>query len=304
MGNEPRRQHFLPVFWLKGFSTNGKQKGNLCALDSTGKVYTTTPQNAGCQRDYYRINRTDGGDEFIVEKQIDAMGFDTVLNNVLTNKSLPSDDEFDQLLAFTALMAARGPAAHGAMESLTNAFAQVKKAAEWEAKTGMRCPGIGPAPGATVFHVSPDDLPTELTQNDWVATIFESADIILGCLKRRDWTILITDDALPDFICSDCPVAAVLTRPPSHGLDSPGFCSPDTQVSFPLSKRAALISGCNLTDDPTPTEIVIANRQTIANTNTKTLIYASRLFWAAQDFIYEREDGREGGIADQVQRFS
>lgn len=304
MGNDPRRQHFLPVFWLKGFSSNGKANGNLRALDSAGKVYTTTPQNAGCQRDYYRINRTDGGDEFIVEKQIDSMGFDTVLNTVLTNKRLPSDEEFDRLLAFTALMAARGPAAHGTMESLTNAFAQVKKAAEWEAKTGLRCPGIGPAPGAIVFHVSPDDLPTELTQNDWVASIFASADIIFDCLKRRDWTILITDDGLPDFVCSDCPVAAVLTRPPSHGLDSPGFCSPDTQVSFPLSKRTALISGCNPTDDPRPTEIVAANRQTIANTNTKTLIHASRLFWAAQDFIYEREDGREGGIADQVQRLS
>ncbi len=304
MGNEPRRQHFLPVFWLKGFASNGKATGKLHARDSTGKVYTTMPRNAGCEHDYYRINRTDGGDEFIVEKQIDKMGFDTVLNNFLTNQRLPSDEEFDQLLAFTALMAARGPAAHGAMENLYMAFAQVKKAAEWESKTGMRCPGLGPAPGATVVRVSPSDLPSEMTQNDWVTSIFESADIIFGCLKYRDWTILITDDGLPDFICSDYPVAQVLTRPPSHALDTPGFYTPDTQVSFPLSKRAALFSGCNPKNDPRPPEITAADRKTIAKTNTKTLIHASRLFWATEDFVYEREDGREGGVADLVRCFS
>jgi hypothetical protein len=304
MGNEPRKQHFLPVFWLKGFASTGKADGKLHALDSTGKVYTTVPRDAGCQRDYYRFNRTDGGDEFVVEKHIDSMGFDTLLDNLVVNRHVPTGTEFDQLLAFTALMAARVPAARGAMENLVEAFKQVRRAAEWEAETGMRCPGLGPAPGATVFPVSKEDLPTELTQNDWVRSIFESADIIYGCLKRRRWTVLLSEDPLPDFICSDCPVAAVFTRPASDAFDRPGFGTCDTQVSFPLSRRAAVISGCNPENDPKPPEIAPADRKAVAKTNTKTLMYARRLYWATDDFVYEREDGHEGGVEDQVERLS
>lgn len=304
MGHEPRKHHFLPLFWLKGFAANGRANGRLNAIDSKGQVYPTAPRNAGCQRDYYRIDRADGGDEFIVEKQIDSLGFDTILSDVLSSQQTPSEDDFDKLLAFTALMGARGPSAHGAMARFTNAFSQVRRAAEWQAKTGIRLPGLGPAPGATVIRVSPDELPLKLTQNEWVRSIFECADTIYESLKLRRWVILIGDDRLPDFICSDCPVAAVLTRPTLHIFDTPGFATPDTQITFPLSRRLALFSGGNPVEHPKSPEINYADRAAIAKVNTKTLICATRLFWATEDFIYEGEDGCESSLADLVQHLS
>lgn len=304
MGDEPRKHHFLPKFWLRGFTTNGKVEGRLNAINAEGKVYSTTPCNAGHRRDYYRIDRTDGGDEFIVEKTIDNFDFQSVLSSVLSSQQALSKEEFDKLLAFTALMAARGPSAHGAIESLTSALSQAQRAAEWSAKTGIPLPGLGPAPGATVFRVSPDELPLELSQNDWVRSIFESADTIYECLKRRHWVILIVDDRLPDFICSDCPVASVLTRTPGHAFDTPGFATSDTQITFPLSRQFALSSGCSLEVAPKPLQVDHADRAAIAKVNTKTLMHASQLFWATEDLVYEREDGCEGSLADLVRRWS
>ena len=72
MGKEtvPRKHHYIPRFYLRGFSDRGfgDKRGKVCVVDLRGKKhFTTTAENIAHVRDYYAFESEDGSTDFRVE---------------------------------------------------------------------------------------------------------------------------------------------------------------------------------------------------------------------------------------------
>ena len=61
MSTEPRRHHYLPQFYLSGFTTTGELDGQLRLIGlKDGKRWGGTPNTVGHQRDFYRVEGVPG----------------------------------------------------------------------------------------------------------------------------------------------------------------------------------------------------------------------------------------------------
>src|SRR5688500_13218841 len=53
----PRRHHFLPRFYLAGFTISGKEDGELHVRDrQNGRRWKATPVSFAYERDFYRVD--------------------------------------------------------------------------------------------------------------------------------------------------------------------------------------------------------------------------------------------------------
>lgn len=69
--NQPRKHHYCPAGYLANFSSPITRDGKLCVTDvKTADKRSSTPNNEGHQRDFYRIDvDSDREDPFILEKE-------------------------------------------------------------------------------------------------------------------------------------------------------------------------------------------------------------------------------------------
>ena len=67
-------------------------------------------------------------------------------------------------------------------------------------------------------------------------------DNVLKLIALRPWRLLVAEEGATDFICSDQPF--VVTWPPARPPDGGDFATwfRDAQVTFPLTRRLAMIS--------------------------------------------------------------
>jgi hypothetical protein len=66
VAGQPRKHHYVPQFYLAGFTDDGTLGGSLHVTDRTRrKVWPSNPKNAAHQRDFHKI---EGTDPMIVEK--------------------------------------------------------------------------------------------------------------------------------------------------------------------------------------------------------------------------------------------
>lgn len=342
MGNKPRKHHYLPKFWIRGFArSNAKRKYENWPLHTlhNGKVRKTTVREVGHRRDYYRLERTDM-DPFEVEerlieadlgsfvnrlheitpaenrgeirKLLDDLGLGPIpergpgnpeilksVLNALNNRRVISTEteEFSNLLWFVALMAARVPAGRSTIDRINELSVRAREVAKYECKYIRRVP---------LERIDWSNFPGPMTHDERIFEIFHFAIEIYRCLLHREWLILIADERLPDFICSDCPVSCVFTVDTGSDFMSPAPGTPNTRISFPLSSRAAILSAPNPTSDLSYGVVSLdrrnpISRALIATVNMQTLVYANQLFWAADDFVYMMKDGHLGGVQKYIQ---
>jgi hypothetical protein len=109
----------------------------------------------------------------------------------------------------------------------------------------------------------------------------------------RKWCLWIADDAAPDLICSDNPVAPT-SAVPMPGPMSPAFGTPNTIVSVPLNRRIALLS---MIEEQLPA--LKLDRKGIAAVNSMTATYANQLYSPESDFVWTMADYRVGN-ADEL----
>jgi hypothetical protein len=70
---EPRRHHYVPRFWLAGFTDTGEKDGTLWVTDlPRKKQWQAKPGSTGFINDFYRISEEDL-DPVIVEKALAEM---------------------------------------------------------------------------------------------------------------------------------------------------------------------------------------------------------------------------------------
>ena len=112
--NQPRKHHYVPKFYLAGFTTSGSKDDYLYVLDQTvPKKFRAKPSELAHQRDFYVIETDDEQERIAIEKlfgEIEDMAA-PVIKQITINNRLPSINDMIKLLHFVALMAMRVPAA-------------------------------------------------------------------------------------------------------------------------------------------------------------------------------------------------
>ena len=107
MSRQPRKHHYVPQFYLAGFTDNGIPEGRLHVLDKAKeKQWPSTAKDTGHQRDFHLVDLGPGVDPMGVEKKLAHMEGQqsAVLKRILEEEALPPDDDeaVGDLMAFVA----------------------------------------------------------------------------------------------------------------------------------------------------------------------------------------------------------
>jgi hypothetical protein len=291
--SKPRRHHYLPQFYLAGFTSNGSREGRLQVIDlEMGKGWPAKPAGVAHQVDYYRL--ADGEqDPFAVEKGLSKFESEAAvtLKAVIEHRAIPSLEHRVMLMNFIAVTALRVPhqrniIAHARRRSMKMTMSlMVESKDRWE-RLKERAKEAGfinkdvPYETARDFALDESQYTIKLDRGSLIATAFSALDNLIPLLLRRRWWIAIAEEGAGDFVCSDNPVARHWTVD-SHPPRVPGFGEAPTSIVFPLDRRMVLVG--DWTGDEMTVEV---GRETVAYFNSiiisaadRFIIHPDRSFW-------------------------
>jgi hypothetical protein len=297
---EARKHHIIPAFYLAGFTLTGSATGRLHVLHyPTGRRYISTPRKACRETDFYRVEEP-GADPNLVENLL-AWHEGVVapfVHHIATTGTVTGRGQVGEALALAASIAARSRRGrHQLKVALASRLAMRLRRGEVLEDDWERLRAAELRNGAT-----PEEVPSyreaihRLLDGTWfprapailtVGLIPEAQDALLKSLQRRPWELHVTDAASNGgFICSDSPLVwgnldeAIAGR--QQSLESV-----DIEVTFPVSRNAALVSYRGAREGTLQTTDDVA-----AHVNMRTLQLSTGLvFHCDDDFLLRRRGG-------------
>lgn len=251
----PKRQHFLPEFYLKGFTKDGM----LAVYDrQSNSVRVQQPKNTGVIGHFYTLKDAEGRQRFELEEMF--CGFETKANQVimkLVAKKPISIDERTDLAIFIALATFRTPDMVDSLKSLNSElisniakrmFTNIE-----EVKDRMR--------GKIGSPISEEELEKEaqgmvnfansgayevITDHKWaVGNAMEIAFTVAPILAGRDWIVTHRNNDKKSFVTTDAPVLLTTVAPRKSIFYGVGFGNSDALVVFPLTASCVLLMYSN-----------------------------------------------------------
>jgi hypothetical protein len=305
MGDQPRRHHFVPQFYLAGFTKTASTDGGLYVLDQKQlRTWKSSPKQAAHQRDFHAIDAGPSGDPMAVEKALSTLEgqWSSVVRRVIQDQTIPKDEAFGDLMVFVAFMAVR---VKRIREVLSGFIDRVSKAevfatlATEEGRASFR--QVIESQGQKLSDEEFEQLiafcqsgqfDVDYEQTWHVQKIIEMSATLAPVLSQRIWALWIAEVDSPDLICSESPVAPTWYLP-VRGPYSPAFGTPNTIVSIPLNRRVALVS---MIESQLPNKRL--DRAGVAAVNSATGMYANQLYSAEADFVWAMSDHQVGNVND------
>lgn len=249
--NGPKRQHFLPRFYLDGFANDGM----LAVYDrEVNEVRVQQPVNTGVIGHFYTFEDNEGRKRFELEQMLSE--FEAKASSCickLTAKQEISPDERANLAIFVALAAFRTPDIvdslklfnSGLIGDMTKSmFADVD-----QVKERMR--------GKPSSPTNEDDLEKEAkeivefvrsgkyeitTSHRWAVGMgMQMAFTVAPLLAGRNWVVIHRDSDKKSFVTTDAPVVLSTISPREPSIWGVGFGNADAMVTFPLTQSCALV---------------------------------------------------------------
>ena len=249
------KQHFVPKFYLKGFTKESSIDGKLWVVNlDNRKSWQTTPAQAAREGDFYTGDIGSGVDPMWLER---ALGesveplMAVVLAFVLDTKEIPpcqcARDGFLTLVA-TSLVRGRAMRAFNS----TSFDEGIKRTLEEFAKSddGNAFRKILEESG-----LSPDEFSSLNAQGAFqydfdrithLKAMSAQVNIALDAFSRRQWITRVVADDAPDLICSDVPVGMI---PLAKEVPLLWF-DPNVLVVMPLNRRVAAIGAIKHIEQP------------------------------------------------------
>lgn len=285
-----RAHHYVPEFYLAGFTLSGSREDMLWVFDQEqDKHWQARPKKIAHERDFYRVD-IDGVEPDAVEKalaQFEGQVAD-VFRKIGQSRELPEGDDFDFLINFVALQATRVPyhrqwyeeqAAHLSKWRVQMALSHppfFEKLAADMRREGNELPDSITREELLEFLEDESRYTIEIPQESSIQHMVDMAEGLLPVLAQRSWSLAVAQDERHDFICSDRPVMLAPTEP-----DPPpflGFGMPKTEVILPLNRQMALVGhygGESQTFD--------ADQGVVGLFNHRTLHFAERFLYSARE---------------------
>jgi hypothetical protein len=283
-----RAHHYVPVFYLAGFTKEGNPNSTLWVFDrQQDRSWQASPRNVANQRDFYRAE-FEGVEPDGVEK---AFGqFEgrcaAVLRNVSQARALPKGEDLSLLFGFLALQTTRVPQFRQAYEQaetqMTTAALRVALSCpEYfeEVRKQMRRDGVQEPKNfsrqAMIDFLEDENRWTlEIPREMSIRTMLDVGRDLIPVLAARQWILLETLSDEDDFICSDRPVILVPTDETSSRLV--GFGMRRTAVIMPLNRDMALLGHFGKESGLLP-----ADRTVVAAVNQEMRAYSHRFIYAS-----------------------
>lgn len=302
MENIARHHHFIPQFYLDGFTITDSSRSQIHVIDKMKKLsFKTSIRNVGGIRDFNRID-IEGHSIDSVEKAYSEFEghVKPVLKYIDGTKSLPIDDDFSILMQFVALIGVRNPQIRenigGVQKQIAEAFAVnlVSTQNEYE-KILERMKERGKTLKNNTSYEQMKDfienkrykihIPNEI----FILLEFKSLKMILPFLFERNWTLLVTTDDIGNFILCDRPLTLSFSENKNYDkFFGPGFAVKGTELIFPINKDIALLGIYE--ELPFFSEI---DEKIVAIINGRTMNSADRFIYSSRlDFKYMNNEGK------------
>ncbi len=317
MAKQPRQHHYVPQFYLAGFTATGTVDGPLHVLDrELEKSWPSTPKGTAHARDYHAVNLGSGQDPMFVEKAMAICEgkWAAALKEVVERNALPQGDSLSDLLAFVAFLAVRVPRIRSEVADFVDRMSKAKLRATFATAEGrerfhatitQHCLSLPESERRKIElilrndpdlknlgdYANSDQYDVSYDQTWSVQTMLQMAITLLPVLGQRQWTLWPVAPDTPNLICSDSPVCLTWTQQ-FGDLYPPGFGLSNTLVTVPLSARLMLASTFE------PMNGLTLDRAEVAQMNSRTAMYASQLFLPDADFVWITEYGSFGNQHD------
>jgi hypothetical protein len=298
-----RKHHYVPRFYLGGFTVDGTPDGQLFVVDQrSGRTWKSSPAGCAHERDFYRIEGPDvPPDAFEADLSRIESNAAAVVRETVESLQPPTGEKLRHLITFTTLMAVR-----------TRAMRSHWGRQEGELLRRLMEIGISNPKGFETLKAraeeeghpfKDDETPEKLLDalanseirfpSSWgVKRLLEHAEILYPMLAARSWSLFVPESGAGHFICSDMPAVVhdPTPRPPWAG---PSFVDPDSEFSMPLS-RGVMLFGRFEAESAT----YRISGKSVAAMNSRTGMYASQLYAPSEDFTWLRRDDTVGTVAD------
>lgn len=291
---EPRAHHYVPQFWLAGFTDTGEKDGRLWVTDlKRQKQWLSNPENAGHRRDFYRLSDDVAKDPVAFEKLFSRIEhrFAPIFKTLDKRPRGPYLEELESLFMYIAVQWMRVPAFRPMVlrvyeDGVRRRFAEALKTPEsWAA--WLKKWGFAPdAPEADYDSIVKFERELEREHNytlsakpEWyLYRGFKTIEGVTESLAERNWDASISVKG--GFIGSDNPV--MMDGPKGQLV---GFKNAEI-VMFPVSRHVLLFEA-NRRVKP-----MQATYRRVAGVNTFTMMEADEQVYSHEpDFYWLDENG-------------
>lgn len=245
-----RRHHYVPQFYLRGFTRNRGKKSKFFAVDIVGrKSFWTTPANVCAVRDFNRVEApgltADALETSLSQfESVVARGLQTIIENRTTRDS----KAWNCVLNLMSVMAVRNPHTRRQMERFQSEILQhiarltVQSRELWEGTLkGMLKDGSIDKPPKVSYEqikqfVDKGEYTISFPPGYHTVMEFGAQGAVLNALAHRKWLLLSVEPGCGEFITTDLPVCLLLSSgEPTSQRHPIGHATRNTTVLFPLS---------------------------------------------------------------------
>lgn len=248
----PKRQHFLPRFYLEGFAADD---GCLAVYDrDKNEIRRQQPVNTGVAGHLYTVTDEQGRKRFELEAALSQVEGDAAkhLPTLMTGGTLSADGRA-AIAHFLALLSVRTPEFIESIQAMNGGIvrhvaklmmsdeASVVRQIKDDPKHADKSPEeLREFAAGVADFVKGDDYVVTTDREYAVTLALRMADAITPHIYQRQWTVW-TAPPRTSFVTADAPVVLTTLGPPSGprwmGV---GFGSADALVIVPLSAAHAL----------------------------------------------------------------
>lgn len=280
--------HYIPQFYLRGFSDGVGRKAKVFVFDSDSKKsFSTLVLNIGSKRHFNRVEAHGVAPNYLEDgmSEVEA-AIAPHLQQTIEARAFPSNDHFNSIMNLMALLSVRNPRLRRNMEDFHMDIAErIMKASVtsrgiWETQTKkMRDSGVPVKDDVTYedvkrFH-DEGNFEIVIDQTHLISLEMKMVEPVLEQLSRRNWCFASAPDG-HSFITSDDPLVLTwndeVKQPTPY---SPGHGLQNTIVTFVLSPELALVGlfgGIPERADYLPDQVSALN--TVVARHSRNQIYA------------------------------
>jgi len=247
----PKRQHFLPKFYLEGFANDG----TVAVFDrELNEIRVQQPVNTCVIGHFYTIEDASGNKRFELEQLLSEYeGKASLVIKKLDAMEEINVDERTDFAIFVALAVCRTPDIVDSLKAFNSSsikymskqiFADVDVV-----KAQMRGKPYAPsteeeleADARELVEFVQSDQYEVTTRHTWaVGMAMEMAFNIAPIFAGRDWVIVHRENTKKSFVTTDAPVLLTTVAPREKSLYGIGFGNTDALVLFPLTGSCILM---------------------------------------------------------------
>lgn len=282
-----KNQHYVPQSYLRRFTIEG-EKSLLWEFDKKSSRFkkNTSSVNKVCSEDYYYYQQDANGgfDHITIEdslSEVEKIGND-ILIKIINSRAMPytylTEEERGHISFYIALMLTRGP-------SFRDCINEMHGELVWSRFNQLNTSGNLPKMPTVLEEAVRERglknvIKAEIFSSVSLEYMVEAARRIALSLIEKQWTVIVisNDD---EFLTSDNPV---IFTSYIKGSDHIGPAHPNSHLTFPISKKIAMImSGARQSDNIenracVSSEVRTVNRL-VLNAANKSIFCSKKYSW-------------------------